>query len=40
MKSNNHLMQLIKQATGKNSLTYDQKGGLNSARLLGKNIKA
>ena len=40
MKSNKHLMQLMKQATGKNSITYDQKGGLNSARLLGKNIKA
>ena len=39
MKSNKHLMQLMKQATGKNSVTYDQKGGLNSARLLGKNIK-
>ena len=40
MKSNKHLMQLMRQATGKNSITYDQKGGLNSARLLGKNIKA
>jgi flagella synthesis protein FlgN len=40
MKSNNLLMQLIKQATGKNSITYDQKGGLNSASLLGRNIKA
>lgn len=40
MKSNKHLMQLMRQATGKNSVTYDQKGGLNSARLLGKNIKA
>ena len=40
MKSNKHLMQLMKHATGKNSITYDQKGGLNSASLLGKNIKA
>lgn len=40
MKSNKHLMQLIKQATGKNSVTYDQKGGLNSSTLLGKDIKA
>eukprot|EP00831_Metopus_contortus_P074340 TRINITY_DN67908_c0_g1_i1.p1 TRINITY_DN67908_c0_g1~~TRINITY_DN67908_c0_g1_i1.p1 ORF type:complete len:151 (+),score=19.20 TRINITY_DN67908_c0_g1_i1:228-680(+) len=40
MKSNKHLMQLMKQATGKNSVTYDQKGMLNSATLLGKNIKA
>jgi len=40
MKSNKHLMQLMKQATGKNTITYDQKGGLNSASLLGKNIKA
>jgi len=40
MKSNKHLMQLFKQATGKNSVTYDQKGGLNSASLLGKDIKA
>ncbi|MFT6907312.1 MAG: flagella synthesis protein FlgN [Oleiphilaceae bacterium] len=40
MKSNKHLMQLMKQATGKNSVTYDQKGMLNSASLLGKDIKA
>lgn len=40
MKSNKHLMQLIKQETGKNSVTYDQKGMLNSASLLGRNIKA
>lgn len=40
MKSNKHLMQLIKQETGKNSVTYDQKGLLNTASLLGKNIKA
>ena len=40
MKSNKHLMQLMRQATGKNSVTYDQKGGLTSASLLGKNIKA
>jgi flagella synthesis protein FlgN len=40
MKSNKHLMQLIKQATGKNSVTYDQKGALNSASLLGKDIQA
>lgn len=40
MKSNKHLMQLIKQATGENSVTYDQKGMLNSATLLGKDIKA
>jgi len=30
-------MQLMKQATGKNSITYDQKGMLNSATLLGFN---
>lgn len=40
MKSNKHLMQLMKQATGKNSITYDQKGMLNSGTLLGKNIEA
>lgn len=40
MKSNKHLMLLMKQATGKNSITYDQKGMLNSATLLGKNIEA
>lgn len=40
MKSNKHLMLLMKQATGQNSITYDQKGMLNSATLLGKNIEA
>ncbi len=40
MKSNKHLMQLIKQATGKNTVTYNQKGMLSTASLLGKNIKA
>lgn len=40
MKSNKHLMQIMKQVTGKNSVTYDRKGGLNSASLMGKDIKA
>lgn len=40
MKSNKHLMQLMTQATGKNTVTYDQKGILTSASLLGKNIQA
>jgi len=40
MKSNKHLMQLMTQATGKNSVTYDQKGVLNGGQLLGKNIQA
>ena len=40
MKSNKHLMQLMTQATGKNSVTYDQKGVLNAGQLLGKNIQA
>lgn len=40
MKSNKHLMQLLTQAKGQNSITYDQKGLLNGASLLGKNIKA
>ena len=40
MKSNKHLMQLLTQAKGKNSITYDQKGMLNSGSLLGKNIEA
>jgi len=40
MKSNKHLMQIMTQATGKNSITYDQKGALNSGQLLGKNIQA
>ncbi|WP_022941014.1 flagellar protein FlgN [Psychromonas hadalis] len=40
MKSNKHLMQLITQATGQNSVTYDQKGLLKGGSLLGKNIQA
>lgn len=40
MKSNKHLMQLMTQATGKNSVTYDQKGLLQGGQLLGKNIQA
>lgn len=40
MKSNKHLMQLMTQATGTNSVTYDQKGSLNGGSLLGKNIEA
>jgi flagellar biosynthesis protein FlgN len=40
MKSNKHLMQILKQAKGKNSITYDQKGTLNSGQLLGKDIQA
>lgn len=40
MKSNKHLMQLMTQAKGKNSVTYDQKGLLQSGQLLGKNIQA
>lgn len=40
MKSNKHLMQLMTQATGTNSVTYDQKGLLNGGSLLGKNIQA
>ncbi|WP_413701496.1 flagella synthesis protein FlgN [Psychromonas sp. KJ10-10] len=40
MKSNKHFLQLMTQATGKNSVTYDQKGSLNSGKLLGKNIQA
>ena len=40
IKSNKHLMQIMKQATGKNSVTYDQKGALNTGQLLGKNIQA
>lgn len=39
MKSNKHLMQLLTQAKGKNSVTYDQKGALNRASLLGDNIE-
>ncbi|MDN2663979.1 flagella synthesis protein FlgN [Psychromonas sp. 14N.309.X.WAT.B.A12] len=40
MQSNKHLMQVLTQAKGKNTVTYDQKGVLNSASLLGKNIQA
>ena len=40
MKSNKHLMQLMTIATGKNSVTYDKKGTLNSGSLLGKGIEA
>ena len=40
MKSNKHFLQLMTQATGKNSITYDQKGSLNGGKLLGKNIQA
>ena len=40
MKSNKHLMQILTQAKGKNSVTYDQKGTLNRASLLGKDIEA
>lgn len=40
MKSNKHLMQLMTQATGKNSVTYDRKGALKGGQLLGKNIQA
>lgn len=40
MKSNKHLMQLLTQAKGKNTITYDQKGVLNGASLLGENIEA
>ena len=40
MKSNKHLMQIMTQATGKNSITYDQKGALNAGQLLGRNIQA
>jgi len=40
MKSNKHLMQLLTQAKGKNSITYDQKGLLNGGSLLGNNIEA
>lgn len=40
MKSNKHLMQLITQATGKNTVTYNQKGTLSGASLLGTDIKA
>lgn len=40
LKSNKHLMQILTQAKGQNSVTYDQKGLLNSASLLGKDIKA
>lgn len=40
MKSNKHLMQLLTQAKGLNTVTYDQKGLLNRASLLGDNIEA
>ncbi|MEG3754527.1 flagellar protein FlgN [Psychromonas arctica] len=40
MQSNKHLMQVLTQAKGKNTVTYDQKGVLSSASLLGKNIQA
>ena len=40
MKSNKHLMQLLTQTKGKNTVTYDQKGVLNRASLLGRNIQA
>ncbi|GLS89298.1 hypothetical protein GCM10007916_03650 [Psychromonas marina] len=40
MKSNKHLMQIMTQAKGQNSVTYNQKGSLQSGRLLGKNIQA
>lgn len=40
MRSNKHLMQLMTQATGKNSVTYNQKGMLKGGQLLGRNIQA
>ena len=40
MQSNKHLMQVLTQAKGKNTVTYDQKGVLSAASLLGKNIQA
>lgn len=40
MKSNKHLMQLMTQATGRNSVTYDQKGLLQGGQLLGRDIQA
>jgi len=40
MKSNKHLMQIMTQAKGRNSVTYNQKGSLQSGKLLGKNIQA
>lgn len=40
MKSNKHLMQVMTQAKGRNSVTYDQKGLLQGGQLLGKNIQA
>ena len=33
-------MQILTQAKGKNSVTYDQKGLLSGGSLLGKNIEA
>ena len=40
MKSNKHLVQILTQAKGLNTITYDQKGGLNRGSLLGKDIEA
>ena len=40
MKSNKHLMQILTQAKGQNTVTYDQKGVLNRGSLLGKDIEA
>ena len=40
MKSNKHLMQILTQAKGQNTVTYDQKGILNRGSLLGKDIEA
>jgi len=40
MKSNKHLMQVLTQTKGKNSITYDQKGLLNRGSLLGRDIEA
>ena len=40
MKSNKHLMQILTQTKGQNTVTYDQKGILNRGSLLGKDIEA
>lgn len=40
MKSNKHLMQLLTLEKGKNTVTYNQKGTLSAASLLGRNIIA
>ncbi|TEW46023.1 flagella synthesis protein FlgN [Psychromonas algicola] len=40
MKSNKHLMQILTQTKGQNTVTYDQKGVLNRGSLLGKDIEA